>query len=135
MEYAFKDLPDLSSNNARATGPASLESYSWPIDKMLDLAIPHESLVTVLEDIFYSPEALWTKQKTKSRIAQLLIYTIDSWFDATARAQGIAFGSDENAVKMLELVKEVLGYLDSTRTREGKDEAERVREKVERVLW
>jgi nuclear pore complex protein Nup155 len=99
---------------------------------MLELSIPHETLVTVLEDIFYSPEALWTKEKTKSRIAQLLVYTIDAWFDATARTQGVVFGSDENAVKMLELVKEVLGYRG---LKEGKEDAERVREKIERVLW
>lgn len=134
VEYALRDLPDAPANNPRAA-PASLDSYTWPIDKMLELNIPHETLVTVLEDIFYSPEATWTKQKTKSRVAQLLVYTIEAWFDVSARGQGIAFGSDENAVKMLELVKEALTYLDSTRSKEGKDAAERVREKVERVLW
>lgn len=134
VEYALKDLPDASANNPRAA-PVSLDNYTWPIDKMLDLEIPHETLVTVLEDIFYSPEATWTKQKTKSRVAQLLVYTIEAWLDISARSQGIAFGSDENAVKMLELVKEVWAYLNSTRSKEGKDAAERVREKVERVLW
>ena len=112
---------------------ATLSTFTWPIDLLLDLSIPHETLVTVLEDLFYSPEALWTKEKTKSRIAQLLVYTIDAWFDNTARAQGVVFGSDENAVKMLELVKEVLGF--RALGRDGNDEAERVREKVERVLW
>jgi len=109
----------------------TLGDFTWPIDLFLDLSIPHETLVTVLEDLFYSPEAFWTKEKVKSRVAQVLIYTIDAWFDATARAQ--AFGSDENAVKMLELVKEVLGY--RSLGRDGKEEAERVREKIERVLW
>ncbi|TLD36418.1 non-repetitive nucleoporin [Venturia nashicola] len=134
IEYALKDLPDAPANNPRAA-PVSLESYTWPIDKMLDLEVPYETLVTVLEDIFYSPEATWAKQKTKSRVAQLLVYTVEAWFDVSARGQGIAFGSDENAVKMLELVKQALAYLDSSRSKEGKDAAERVRDKVERVLW
>jgi nuclear pore complex protein Nup155 len=125
LEYAFKD----ANEPARAT----LASFTWPIDLLLDLSVAHETLVTVLEDLFYSPEALWTKEKTKSRIAQLLVYTIDAWFDSTARGQGVVFGGDENTIKMLELVKEVIAFRNLGR--EGKEEAERVREKIERVLW
>jgi nuclear pore complex protein Nup155 len=128
LEYALKDSVD----NPRAP-PASLSTFIWPIDLLLDLNIPHETLVTVLEDIFYNPEAAWTKEKVKSKVARALVYTIDLWYDVTSRTQGVVFGSDENAVKMLNLVKEVLGYRGLGR--EGREEAERVREKIERVLW
>jgi hypothetical protein len=61
------------------------------------------------------------------------VYTIDAWFDGTSRSQGVVFGSDENAVKMLELVKEVLAWKGAGKG--AREEAERVRGKVERVLW
>jgi nuclear pore complex protein Nup155 len=123
LEWAIGDAQKL-----QRTG---LET--WPIELFLDLSVPFEVLVTGLEDLFYIPEAPWRTDRNKGKVAQLLAYTINKWCEATARGGGIAFGSEENAVAMLEMLKAVTnwGKLD----RRAQDEVERVRDLVDRSLW
>jgi nuclear pore complex protein Nup155 len=123
LEWAITD----AHKNQRS----SLET--WPIELFLDLSIPHEVLVTGLEDLFYNTEAPWRTDRVKQKVAQLLAYTINKWYEATSRGGGIVFGSEENAVAMLEMLKTVAewGKLD----RRAQDEVEKVRDLVDRALW
>jgi nuclear pore complex protein Nup155 len=123
VEYAIKD----NAANKRD----ALET--WPIELFLDLGIPHEVLVTGLEDLFYNPQTPWTTERYRAKMAQLLTYTVSSWYQASARGGGIAFGSEENAAAMLEMMKVIVGW--GGLSRNAQDEALRVRDLVDRIMW
>ncbi|KAF2431561.1 non-repetitive nucleoporin [Tothia fuscella] len=123
VNYAIQD----NISNKRST----LET--WPIELFLDLGIPHEVLVTGIEDLFYNPERPWTTDRYRIKTAQLLTYTVDAWYMATSRGGGVAFGSEENAAAMLELMRVITGW--GQLPREAQDEAVRVREAVDRIMW
>lgn len=122
-EWAFDD----SAKNQRN----SLET--WVIELFTDLSIPHEALVTGLEDLFYNPEVPWNSDRIRAKVAQLLVYTINNWYEDTARGGGIIFGGDDNAVVMLDLLKAVVGW--GSLDRRAQEEAERVKDVVDRALW
>ncbi|PKY04421.1 non-repetitive nucleoporin [Aspergillus campestris IBT 28561] len=86
--YAFE--------NQRGVGPPT-----WVVDLFLDLGIPHESLFTVLESMFYTDEAPFHGSNRKY-IAKDLLYLIDYWFHATVRLGGVVFGSDVVAERISE---------------------------------
>ena len=63
---------------------------------MLDLEIPHETLLPVLEQMYYSNAQPFVGSKRKI-IAGKMIYLIRKWFEASIReGERIIFGSMSN---------------------------------------
>ncbi|KAI5366337.1 hypothetical protein Slin15195_G078570 [Septoria linicola] len=70
---------------------------SWAIDVFLDLEIPCETLLPVLESMFYSNMQPFTGGK-KRKLAEKMVYVIRKWFEDSERSgERILFGSEENA--------------------------------------
>lgn len=105
----------------------------WTIDLFIELGVAHEIPVATLEEQYYNSETPWSTMRYKTQVAQLLIYTIEVWYKATARGAGIVFGSAENSIAMLEIINSLLTG-DELQGR-SKDDAERVRDLVDRSLW
>lgn len=110
-------------------------SHAWPLTLLHDdLSIPHEALITTLEDLFYNQEPPWREKKSKSAVAKLLAEWILRWCEESRRGGGVPFGSEENAMAAVGMVRVVLEEPGVLRGRE-REEVERVREVVERVVF
>lgn len=80
---------------------------SWAIDMFLELEIPHETLLPVLENMFYANMQPFTGGK-KRKLGEKMVYLIQQWFAASERSgERVLFGSEENA----SMVMECLGSL------------------------
>ncbi|CAK4033394.1 related to non-repetitive nucleoporin [Lecanosticta acicola] len=77
---------------------------NWAVDLLLALDIPHEALLPVLEQIYYSNEHPFVGSKRRL-IAAKMVYLLNHWFTASDRnGDRVLFGSEEN----LEMVQECL---------------------------
>ena len=80
---------------------------SWAIDILLELEIPHETLLPVLENMFYANMQPFTGAK-KRKLGEKMVYLIQHWFAASERSgERVLFGSEENQV----MVTDCLGSL------------------------
>lgn len=79
---------------------------TWVADVFLDLGVPHEQLVAVLESIWYNNEAPFTA-RARRWPAQDLIRVCEAWFDESSRGGGYAFGGVENAAAIIELLSQL----------------------------
>lgn len=88
---------------------------SWAIDIMLELDIPHETLLPVLEQLYYSNEHPFVGSKRKI-VASKMVYLLQKWFEASVRSgERILFGSEENASTVQDCLASLLrGDLDPT---------------------
>jgi nuclear pore complex protein Nup155 len=107
--------------------------HTWVVSLLLDLGISHEAIVTTLEDLFYVQEAPWRERKYKIAVAKLLANDVAQWCEESRRAGGVPFGSEENAVAAVNMVRQILeaGVLQGR----DKEAVERVRNGVEGVVW
>ena len=79
----------------------------WVIDIFLDLDVPHETLLPVLEQIFYSNEHPFVGSKRRV-IAAHMIYLLQQWYqDSERKGERIVFSSEENA----SIAQDTLGSL------------------------
>lgn len=68
---------------------------AWALDLFLELEIPHETLLPVLEQMYYSNEQPFTGTKRKL-VAAKMVYLIGRWFEASERSgERVLFGSEE----------------------------------------
>ncbi|KAF2159334.1 hypothetical protein M409DRAFT_30210 [Zasmidium cellare ATCC 36951] len=86
---------------------------SWAIDIMLDLEIPHETLLPVLEQLYYSNEHPFVGGRRKI-VAGKMVYLLLKWFEASVRSgERVLFGSEENASTVQDCLASLLrGDLD-----------------------
>ncbi|KAF1819507.1 nucleoporin-domain-containing protein [Dissoconium aciculare CBS 342.82] len=69
---------------------------SWAVDLFLDLEIPHETLLPVLEQMYYSNEQPFIGNKRKI-IAAKMVHLIQKWFEVSERSgERVLFGGEEN---------------------------------------
>ena len=111
----------------RGVGP-----QTWVLDLFLDLEVPHESLLPVLEQIYYANEQPF-QGKNRRVLAGDLVYLLSRWFTASERSgERYPFGSEES----LAGVEEVLAGLVRSGDLEGrrKEEAETLRGRIVQVL-
>ncbi|KIW06004.1 uncharacterized protein PV09_03185 [Verruconis gallopava] len=108
-------------------------SHDWTTALLLDLGIPHEAIVTTLEDLFYNQEPPWREKKYKTAVAKLLAADLAAWCEESRRGGGVPFGSEENGAVALNMVRGILegGVL----VGRDKEMIERVKELVERVVF
>lgn len=76
---------------------------TWVVDLMLDLEVPHETIYTTLESMFYNDEAPFTGA-SKKYIANDLLYIVQQWYNETVRLGGAVFGNDVMAARISEML-------------------------------
>lgn len=108
--------------------------HDWTTSLFLDLSVTHEALVTTLEDLFYNQEPPWREKKNKAAVAKLLANDVKRWCEESCRGGGVPFGSEENAVAAAGMVRIVLEEGGILKGRD-KEEVERIRDAVERVVF
>jgi nuclear pore complex protein Nup155 len=86
----------------RTTAPPT-----WISDLFLDLSIPHETLVSVLEAMYYNDEVPF-KGRNRRYIAAEMVNVITKWYQESAQTGGKLFGSEENALAVGEMLREVV---------------------------
>lgn len=91
-------LERYALEHQRNVGPPT-----WVVDTFFDLGVPHETIYSVLESMYYTDEAPFHGSNRKI-IARDLLYTIEHWFHDTVRLGGIVFGSDLIAERVLEML-------------------------------
>ncbi|GIZ43201.1 hypothetical protein CKM354_000643600 [Cercospora kikuchii] len=80
---------------------------SWAIDMFLDLEVPCETLLPVLESMFYSNMQPFVGAK-KRKLAEKMVYVIRRWYEESERSgERALFGSEEN----LNMVQDCLSSL------------------------
>lgn len=78
-----------------------LNGTHWVIDLFLNLGIPHESLYSVLEAIYYNDEAPFHGSNRRIIGADLL-YLLELWLVESTRPGGVVFGSETMARRVSE---------------------------------
>jgi len=78
---------------------------SWVIDLFLELEVPHEALLPVLEQLYYANEQPF-QGKNRRVLATDVVYLIGKWFLESERSgERTIFGSEENAAGVEEVLK------------------------------
>jgi nuclear pore complex protein Nup155 len=86
----------------RTTAPST-----WISDLFLDLAIPHETLVSILEAMYYNDEVPF-KGRNRRYIATEMVNVVKKWYQESAQTGGKLFGGEENALAVGEMLREVV---------------------------
>ena len=69
---------------------------TWALDLFLSLDVPHETLLPVLEQMYYGNERPFVGGKRKV-LATQMVYLLQGWYDESERrGERLAFGSEEN---------------------------------------
>ncbi len=104
---------------------------TWVIDIFLELSIPYENILTVLERLFFNEEPPF-QGRNRRNIANCIIYVVHCWFEDSSRGGRLVFGGAENAAAVAETLRSVVsaGVLDEATT----EQARLLRLRVEHVL-
>lgn len=86
----------------RSIGPPT-----WVSDIFLDLSVPHETLVSILEAMFYNDEVPFRGRNRRFIVVDML-HVLQKWYAESAQTGGRVFGSEENALAVGDLLREVL---------------------------
>ncbi|EON68234.1 hypothetical protein W97_07492 [Coniosporium apollinis CBS 100218] len=113
------------------THQRSMAPLNWPTELLLSLGVPHETLISVLESLFYNEEAPFMG-RARRYPAENIVYVAQRWLEESLRQGGPALGGVENCVAVSETLGVVLGagVLDEI----GVERARGVREAVEACL-
>lgn len=77
---------------------------NWALSLFLDLDVPHETLLPILEGLYYGNEHPFVGSKRKIIAAQM-IYLLKNWFGESERkGERVPYGSEENASLALDCV-------------------------------
>ncbi|TKA31276.1 hypothetical protein B0A50_02121 [Salinomyces thailandicus] len=70
---------------------------NWALQILLDLEIPHESLLPILESLYYGNEHPFTGNRRKIIVSQI-VFLISDWVAVSERGgERVVLGSEENA--------------------------------------
>ncbi|KAK4983915.1 hypothetical protein LTR66_008670 [Elasticomyces elasticus] len=111
----------------RNVGPST-----WAVDLFLELGVTHETLLPILEQMFYSDEAPFDGQNRRI-IAEQVVHVVTRWVaDSDRNGDRMLFGSEENAAG----VDDVLRSLTANRDLQGakREEADEIRARIAQAL-
>jgi len=109
----------------RGVGPPT-----WVIDIFLDLQVSFETLVAVLEGMFYNDEVPF-KGRNRRFIASDMLHIIVRWFAESTQFGTAPFGGEETAVAISQTLQVLQQHgLDERQTQE----CQMVRMKIEQFL-
>ena len=104
---------------------------SWPVDCLIGVDVPFESLFTVLEGMFYNDEAPF-QGRNRRYIANDIIYVVGLWFQSSSRGAGKILGGEGNAATITQtlMMLQQSGLLDGV----ALDECRALRARIELML-
>lgn len=106
---------------------------TWAVDVLLDTEVPHETLLPVLEQLYYGNEAPFVGQRRRV-VAGHMVYVIRRWLEeSTARGERTVFGSEENVSLCGDLLRALLGGRDALDSG-ARREAEEVQAAIRRLM-
>lgn len=110
-------------------------SQDWVPDAFMSVGVPFETLVTVLESMFYGNEAPWIGKRNRGIVGAWMICVIQKWFEESltaGAAGGLVFGGEENAMAVLQTLRgvETAAVLNT----EAMEEARILRARIEGAL-
>jgi nuclear pore complex protein Nup155 len=106
---------------------------TWAIDVFLNVDIPHESLLPVLEQIYYGNEHPFVGTQRRI-IAAHMVYVVRTWLEGSSRrGERIPFGSEENASLCIDLLRTLLAARDAL-VGEDRQDAEQLQSAIQRLL-
>jgi nuclear pore complex protein Nup155 len=79
-------------------------SREWPVDLLLDVGVPLDSVLAVLENLSFNDGAEWSTSRRRV-IAALTVYVCQKWLAETTIAGGLPFGGEEGAQAVLEILR------------------------------
>ena len=83
----------------RNVGPAH-----WVIDVFLDLQVPYDVILSVLERMFYNDEAPF-QGRNRKHIADDILYICRRWYEDTIRTVQQPFGGHETVAAVSQLLR------------------------------
>ncbi|KAL9136360.1 MAG: hypothetical protein Q9175_002436 [Cornicularia normoerica] len=104
---------------------------TWPMDTLVGVGVPFESLFTVLEGMFYNDEAPF-QGRNRRYIANDIIYVAGLWFQDSSRGVGKILGGEGNAAVITQtlMMLQQSGLLDENTL----DECRALRARIELTL-
>lgn len=104
---------------------------TWPMDTLIGVGVPFESLFTVLEGMFYNDEAPF-QGRNRRYIANDIIYVAGLWFQDSSRGAGKILGEEGNAAAITQtlMMLQQSGLLDE----KALDECRALRARIEHML-
>jgi nuclear pore complex protein Nup155 len=90
-KYAFEYQRDV--------GPPT-----WVMDMFIDVGVPFETLLRILESMFYNDEAPFQGPRNRRVIAHDMIYVIQCWYEDGIKNNSKVFGSEVNQSSMIEIL-------------------------------
>jgi nuclear pore complex protein Nup155 len=106
---------------------------TWAIDIFLNVDIPHESLLPVLEQIYYGNEHPFVGTQRRI-IAAHMVYVVKTWLEGSSRrGERIPFGSEENAGLCVDLLRGLLAARDAL-VGEDRQDAEQLQSAIQRLM-
>jgi nuclear pore complex protein Nup155 len=104
---------------------------TWVPDLFIEVGFPHETIVAVLQNMWYNNIAPFTEHR-KRVLAEHIVYVLESWYGVCKSRNEILFAGEENCEEVVELltVMEHEGGLDN----EGRERVVELRRKILRTL-
>jgi hypothetical protein len=92
LEYMFQQTDGNKANR------------EWPIDLLLDVGVPLDSVLAVLENLSFNDATEWSTARRRV-IAALTVYVCQKWLTETTIGGGLPFGGEEGAQAVLEILR------------------------------
>jgi nuclear pore complex protein Nup155 len=139
----IKDMADRLNHSEVTFNPESIiamiEKYAveyqnnigprtWVVDLFIEVNIPFETIVTVLQTMWYSGLAPFSGPTQKRKLADHIVYTCEQWYEDCVRTNSRLYGSDDNAQD----ISELLGALSPTLSPNESALAEQIRRNIQR---
>jgi len=139
----LKDMADRLSHSEGTFNPALLipmiEKYAfefqnnaspryWVPDLFIEVGFPHETIVTTLQNLWYSNSPPFIGDRRRRVLAEHVVYVCDQWYEECVRTNTRLYGSDENAQEMSEL----LGLLTTALLPRDQEAVNQLRRKIQR---
>jgi nuclear pore complex protein Nup155 len=85
-------------------------SRHWVPDLFLEVGFPHETIVTVLQGMWYNNIPPFNDRRRRV-LAEHIVYVCNQWYEECVRSNTRLYGSDDNAQEMSELLGLLAGDL------------------------
>lgn len=106
---------------------------TWAIDIFLNVDIPHETLLPVLEQIYYGNEHPFIGAHRRI-IAAHMVYVVRTWLEGSSRrGERTPFGSEENASLCVDMLRGLLAARDAL-VGEDRQDAEQLQSAIQRMM-
>jgi nuclear pore complex protein Nup155 len=94
---------------------------TWVMDLFIDVKIPYETLISVLETMFYNDEAPF-EGRNRRYIAKEMLYVIRKWYETCLLGNMRLFGGGDNAATITQTLEMLMkNGLDQNEVNDAKE--------------